>query len=206
MPNDPRPLWLRIFCESFWGTRSVAKIGGMSLPLAAMISVMSELSPRICVGAFLLFAMAACFALSGILANDVADRDVDRATGKQRWIQSFPGAGGLAITVLVAALGVVPAIMAPVPWRVAGVYLLAVMLGFAYSLHPFRLKVRGLVGFLAFTSCIVLCYVGVPWTWFGGDWKPVVLTGAAVFFDRWINLHFHQIVDHAADAQEGQTT
>jgi hypothetical protein len=69
----------------------------------------------------------------------------------------------------------------------------------AYSIPPLRLKERGVAGVLAYGLCCSVSYVGVPWAWLGSGWHLLALLGSAVFMDRWVNLHFHQVLDFEAD-------
>ena len=206
MAGESPALWLRIARESLWGTRSILKAGGMGLPMATLLLPLPVLPSRASADTLLLFGSAVCFDLVGTLANDIADKEADRAVGKQRWIQDFPVAIGLVIVVSIAALGAIPALLSPVPARTSAAYLCAILLGTGYSLPPLRAKERGLWGPVCFALCIVLCYVMLPWAWFGGAPMAPLLVGAALFLDRWVNLHFHEIVDYARDRAQGQRT
>ncbi len=68
-----------------------------------------------------------------------------------------------------------------------------------YSLKPFRFKSRGLLGILAYSLACVLAYVFLPWAWLGAGWKVAAFLTPAVFLDKWVNLHFHQVTDYDAD-------
>ncbi|MGQ9661400.1 MAG: UbiA family prenyltransferase [Kiritimatiellia bacterium] len=206
MAGDPPALWQQIVRESLWGTRGVAKAGGMGLPLAALLSRLDFIPTRAPADALLLFASAACFVLFGTLVNDLADKAPDCDAGKQRWIQSVPDPVAGLIVLSIIAIGTLLSSFSPVWWKTTGVYLCAVFLALAYSLPPLRMKERGIWGFLCFALCIIVCYVFFPWSWFGGTWIGPAVIAAALFLDRWVNLHFHQIVDHARDFAQGQRT
>ena len=83
-------------------------------------------------------------------------------------------------------------------------YTASVLLGLAYSIRPFRFKERGILGVLiVYALSSVLIYVTVPWMWFGANpWSLLFLT-AAVGSDKWIQIHFHQVVDYSADWKTG---
>jgi hypothetical protein len=51
-----------------------------------------------------------------------------------------------------------------------------------------------------------IIYVVVPGAWLSGSPLVVSLLFLAVFSDKWVQLHFHQVVDHAADLASGTRT
>lgn len=206
MAGELPALWQRIVRESLWGTRGIAKAGGIGLPLAALLSRPDFIPTRAPADALLLFASAACFALFGTLVNDLADKATDYDAGKQRWIQSVPSLVGSVIVLVLVALGTGMSLFSPVPWKSATVYVSAVLLASAYSVPPLRLKERGAWGGLCFAFCVTLCYVVFPWSWFGGPWGVPVLVGLALFLVHWVNLQFHQILDYGKDREQGQGT
>lgn len=97
--------------------------------------------------------------------NDWYDRHVDAINEPDRPIPSgrVPGRWGLYIAILWTALSLVVA-TALGPWGF-GAAVLALLLAWAYSAPPFRLKANGWYG----NTAVGLCYEGLPW-----------FTGAAV--------------------------
>jgi hypothetical protein len=104
------------------------------------------------------------------------------------------GAGVLALVLAHATLASVAA------------YLAAVALVLGYSIRPVRFKERGVLGPLSFALSCVFLYVVTPWAWLRGDAVCLALMSAAVFLDKWVNLHFHQVVDFEADSRQGRGT
>lgn len=195
------PLWRRAARHVLWSKRGVSKTGTIWLPVSVML--LSQAEPRLrgaWVACLLLFAASVCRTQALILANDLADRAEDRAAGKDRWIAGLPLPVGVAVSFLLLATGAGLLIPAPSSARVLGVYLAAAVLGLLYSLRPVRFKERGLAGLVAYSVSCATAYVLVPWSWLGGSRQGLVLLLCAVFLDRWVNLHFHQVIDHAADA------
>jgi chlorophyll synthase len=100
--------------------------------------------------------------------NDWYDRHVDAINEPDRPIPSgrVPGRWGLYIALLWTALSlVVAALLGPVVFAAAVVGLL---LAWAYSAPPLRLKKNGWWG----NSAVAVCYEGLPW-----------ITGAAIMLD-----------------------
>jgi chlorophyll/bacteriochlorophyll a synthase len=100
--------------------------------------------------------------------NDWFDRDVDAINEPQRPIPSgrVPGRWGLALAVLWSALAMLVAV-AFGPW-VSAAALLGLVLAWAYSAPPLRLKRNGWWG----NAAVAVSYEGFAW-----------ITGAAVMLD-----------------------
>ncbi len=204
---DQSLLWCRIGRQTVWGKRGLAKTGTLWLPLAVVLAAgpADDLSGAwlVCV---VLFAASACRTVGTILANDLADRDDDAAAAKVRWIQRLSPAAGRGIVLALLALGVAMLVACGTNVGALAAYLAAMALGLLYSLPPVRLKGRGLVGVAAYALCCACAYAVLPWAWFGSGWRVLALLGPVVFCDRWVNLHFHQVLDREADAARGCRT
>jgi 4-hydroxybenzoate polyprenyltransferase len=153
----------------------------------------------------LLFAASVCRTQALFLANDLADRSEDSAAGKDRWVWRLSPAGAVAVVVILLATGAAILLAARKPAALAAYAVAAALLLF-YSVRPIRFKGRGLAGLIVYSAACVAAYVAVPWAWFGADWVVLVILMAAVFMDRWVNLHFHQVADYEADVEGGNRT
>jgi 4-hydroxybenzoate polyprenyltransferase len=152
------------------------------------------------------FGAAACWAEAAILCNDVADRRQDAAAGKQRWAAALPGWGGWTVTAAAALLGLALVGAAGGGPLAASVYAAAVALALAYSVPPLRLKTRGPWGPSAYAASACLAYAALPWAWTGAPAWVLAAAGPAVLLDKWVNLHFHQVIDAGADRAAGAQT
>ncbi len=204
--SDRAPLWRQVIQQSLWGKRGVSKTGTLWLPIAVMLSTQSatQLSSAWLV-CLLLFAASACRTQALILANDLTDRTEDLAAGKERWIQRFSPTGGVGVVVALLAAGASIFLTAHAAGALTA-YAAAVILGLLYSLRPVRFKERGLMGLVVYSGSCALAYVIVPWEWLRGDWADGSAVLAAVFLDRWVNLHFHQVIDYDADSRGARET
>ncbi len=193
--------------EAIWGKRGVVKTITLSLPLAVMLSIDRPGGRRATWLACLeLFVAVACWCLACILANDLTDRQADRSAGKQRWISRLPaGAGVLAVTLAIG-LGVLSLRLGGGGRLALSFYLAATALGVLYSVRPVRLKARGFFGPLAYSSAAMLAFVAVPWAWLEAGWPALAVVAPAVLLDKWVNLHFHQVIDCEADRGSGMWT
>jgi len=162
--------------------------------------------PHAWAACLLILASVACWSLSGTLANDLADRAEDLAAGKERWILTLPPAVGIGVVTGLMSLGMLPIVLSGAGVGVLGGYLGAVALGVAYSAPPLRLKERGLLGPLSCAASVAIACAALPWAWLGGPAAVLGLTAPAVFLDKWVHLHFHQIVDYDADLRQGSAT
>jgi 1,4-dihydroxy-2-naphthoate octaprenyltransferase len=194
------PLWLQIGRQSIWGKRGIAKTGSFWLPASVLCwhAAGEELDTRGLVY-LLLFLAGVCRTQAATLSNDLADRAQDLAAGKSRWISSVPRRTGHLIVAASAALGVLLLLFAGAPRAVHAAFLLSTALAIFYSVPPVRFKARGIQGLLAFSFSCACFYVLAPWLWFSGNTAVSVFLLLAVFLDKWVNLHFHQIVDYEAD-------
>ncbi len=113
--------------------------------------------------------------------NDWFDREVDAINEPQRPIPSgrVPGRWGLYIALVWSALSLAVA-AALGPWVFAAA-VPGLVLAWAYSAPPFRLKLNGWWG----NSAVAVCYEGLPWitgaaVMAGGampDWRTFLLAG-----------------------------
>jgi len=107
--------------------------------------------------------------------NDWFDRDVDAINQPERVIPSgrMPGYWGLYVGIVWSALSfMLAASLGTVVWQAA---IVGLLLAWAYSAPPLRLKNNGWFGNLA----VGLCYEGLPW-----------ITGAAVLLGgAWPDSH-----------------
>ena len=207
-PDDTASVWKQAVSESLWGKRGLVKSANLWLPLAVIVSVeMPEPDLRATAGCFLIFAAVACWSLASILGNDLADQQDDSAAGKQRWISRLPYAGGICVVTLLVVLGGLVVMLGGGKLSSLGVYAAAVAAGLLYSIRPAaRFKDRGCLGPLVYSLSGACAFALLPWTWFASGWRlPLVLT-PTVLLDKWVNLHFHQVVDYEADVKCGATT
>lgn len=208
MPGaEALPLWRQIGRQSVWGPRGLTKAGSVWLALAVALSLKPAAQLQglwlVCV---LVFIAAACRTVASILINDLADRLDDRGTGKDRWIARLSPRVGAAVVAGVFGAGLLVIAASRAPWGALAAYCGAAALAILYSASPFRLKARGPCGLWAYGACCVLGYVVLPWAWLRSDWRALAVVAAAVFLDKWVMVHFHQVVDYAADRERGRAT
>ena len=205
--REPAALWREAVGQTLTGRRGRVKAAAVWLPLAAVASVSpSEMSARGTVQCFQILAAVACWVLVCILGNDLADRSEDRAARKRRWIQALPLGAGAAIVAGLAGIGALAVFLSAGVGGPLAAYAAATALGLLYSVRGVRLKERGLLGPLAYSGAAAVAYVLVPWTWLGAGWTALAVLGPAVLLDKWVNLHFHQVIDHEADRQRANST
>ena len=201
-----RPGGLEGIQETLFGRRGLVKAVHSCLPLGVAASLNPALdSARLGTACLLALLVAGCWAQAAILANDLTDSAEDAAVGKRRWVRALPRGAGWAVVVLMVALGAsVTAAAAPREALIA--YAAAIVLGLLYSLRPVRLKDRGLAGPLAYAGAGALAYAVLPCAWLGARPAVLAVLAAAVLLDKWVNLHFHQVIDYDADRASGAGT
>lgn len=201
MTSDRSSLWKHLVREGLRGNRGLTKAVMIFLPWAVILTLREGEPgfPGNSAGFFKILLAVVCWILVCILVNDLADRREDRKAGKLRWIARLPlPAAGFAVLALFGAgLAVVArsrATSATVP-----LYIAASAFGLLYSLEPFRFKRRGAWGILFYSLAGTAAYAALPWAWMGAP--PVVLAALApaVFLDKWVNVHFHQVIDYESD-------
>jgi len=200
MSGGPSPVWKWALKEFLGGPRGFAKISHLWLPLALLL--LSRSAPDL-KAAFLrilglIFAVL-CKVQFSILSNDLCDRHEDQTAGKRRWIGYLPGYVGLMITTFVIAAGTATVLLMGGSLRATLAYAGTILLSLFYSLKPLRFKERGVWGLLIYALSATFVFVLVPWTWFPSGPLLLVALLAAVLSDKWIQIHFHQVIDYAAD-------
>jgi hypothetical protein len=200
-------VWKWALKEIFGGPRGLTKMSHLWLPLALLLLSCSapDLKTAFPRTLGLIFAVL-CKVQFSILSNDLCDRREDQAAGKKRWIGFLPGPVGLMITSSLLAAGLTTVLLMGGSLRATLVYAGTILLGLFYSLKPLRFKERGIWGLLVYALSATMIFVLVPWTWFPSG--PVLLIAllAAVMSDKWVQIHFHQVVDHAADLHRATRT
>lgn len=207
MSAETGPLLMEAIAETLWGRRGIVKAVHVWLPLALLMTTadpLADVPAWLC--ALPAYASAACYTQAAILANDLADRNRDRAARKRRWIVRCGPLPGGCIVAAFALLGLAALWVCEANPRAAGAYLAAIALAFMYSFRPVRLKERGGFGPATYSLSTALAYAVVPWALFPSSRALLVLPVAAVFLDKWTNLYFHQLVDRDRDRQSGIRT
>ena len=208
MQPDSVPLWKLIGQESVWGRRGIARIKTLFLPLSVILTTAKAPEERSMAPVCLfLFLSTVCWSLAAILANDLTDKEDDGSAGKNRWICRLPaGASAMVVSgIILAGLGIL-ALASPGKTSVLWDYGAATALALLYSAKPIRFKERGVWGLIEYGLTCVAGYVLVPWTLVGASWISLAILAAAVFADKWVNLHFHQVMDYEADRLRGTKT
>ncbi|MBM4039721.1 MAG: hypothetical protein FJ290_14530 [Planctomycetes bacterium] len=206
-PPEAPPLWRQIPRESLWGRRGLVKSAALWLPLSLVVAANPALDRGSAwLPCLLLFVAAACRTIGSILANDLADRADDTAAGKSRWILRLSPAAGRAAVAAILATGPLALVLGGAPVGAAAAYVASLVLALAYSLRPARLKERGTLGLFAYGAQGALAYGVTPWAWLGDDAALLPLLCLPVFLDKWVNLHFHQVLDREADRSAGVRT
>jgi 1,4-dihydroxy-2-naphthoate octaprenyltransferase len=91
-------------------------------------------------------------------------------------------------------------------WQSTLAYAGAMVFGLGYSLKPMHFKVRGAWGIFAYSLACALAYAVVPFFWTGAELIWLAILFPVVMLDKWVNLHFHQIIDYDADLGRGIAT
>ncbi len=201
--EPPAACPVRVATDVLVGPRGIVKAIHVFWPLSLCLAAGARAGWAVPLAAF---GAAACWALAAILCNDVADRPQDAAAGKGRWVGALPAwaAWGTVAVPVLAGLALVWAAAGGA--TTAGVYAVAVALAFAYSVPPVRLKTRGLWGPATYAVSSCLAYAVLPWAWTGAPAWVLAAACPAVLLDKWVNLHFHQVIDAEADRATGART
>lgn len=178
-------------------------MGQVWLPLSLILFSGTRLTPRAELHAslFLLYAVVSK-GLSSILFNDLADREIDRCAGKERWVTSLPSPAGIMIPVLLLASGFPALIMAGGGLFVLASFAATAALGVLYSLKPVRFKERGLWGPLAYALAAAILHALVPWALFRPALWLLPLLFTVVTGDKLVQILFHQVLDFDSDRAE----
>jgi 4-hydroxybenzoate polyprenyltransferase len=208
MPNpDILPLWKHIINESILGRRGFVKSNSLWFPLVILIATLDptiKINPAITPLA--IFMAVVTWSLFSILINDIIDMNDDTRSGKQRWIFRISHGMGKWVVVMLGGLGMIVLLAFAAPLRAIVVYAVALMAGLLYSLPPARFKERGLTGLACYSLSTACAYAIFPWSWMGSDVILLALLTFAVFMDKWVNLHFHQVIDYDADSASETNT
>ncbi len=193
----------RVVADVLVGPRGIVKAIHAFWPLSLCLTAGGRAGWTVPLAAF---GAAACWAQAAILCNDVVDRPQDAAAGKGRWVGALPGWTAWAAVAAPAFAGLALVWAAGGGPVTASIYAVAVVLAFAYSLPPLRLKTRGLWGPAAYAASACLAYAVLPWAWTGAPAWVLAAACPAVLLDKWVNLHFHQVIDAEADRATGART
>ncbi len=193
-------LWKDAISESIVGKRGFFKISSLWLPLALILQThpIEDLRARLYSSLYLIISIQ-CWSIACNLVNDLSDKNEDKAAGKKRWIFKVSSHAGILIIILLVGTGLSLIILVKSRGVVMISYAFAMFLGFIYSTRPVRFKERGGYGLLAYSLSATLAYVLVPWTLFHSSLTLLFILIFVVMSDKWVNLHFHQIVDYYAD-------
>ncbi len=199
-PPDTQLLWNRIAQESIWGKRGLIKINNLWLPLAVILNLVSRSSnDALFIPCLAIIVSVIAWSLSCILTNDLADVEDDVSARKRRWIQHLSPVYAYAVILDLLAIGFIALLLSGAPFRTILAYSVAVFVGLFYSLKPLRFKERGILGLGAYSLAAAFAYVVMPWAWFATGTFALLVLSCAVFLDKWVNLHFHQVIDCQAD-------
>ncbi len=202
------PLWKHILRESIWSHRGIIKVSTLLLPISVILALEdpSQTSSGSFTALLAILLTVSCWILVSTLANDLTDAKEDRIAEKTRWINRLPVLLRAGVVLLLFGIGLSATLFSLDPITTAGVYVLALTIGFLYSVKPPRLKEHGIWGLPAYSLACALGYAVLPWSWLGGPWKWLLLMAPAVFLDKWTNLHFHQVIDLPSDLKGGIDT
>jgi len=195
------PLLKQVPGQSVLGRRGVVKTANLWLPLAILLA--SKPAPAGASDAMAcgwIFLAVFCWSQACILGNDISDAQDDGASEKRRWISRLPSSASHLVVILLAGVGASSAYLAGKQPAALLAFVAALALGLLYSFRPVRLKERGALGLWAYSFSATLAFVVTPWTVFkNAGWYTLAVLALAVFFDKWTNLHFHQLVDYETD-------
>ncbi len=185
--------------QSIWGRRGLLKANTLWLPLAIHLAEDSKASSLSFRSLELIFAAVICWIFTSILANDFGECRQDRSAGKSRWICRIPAGAAQAIIIIFAGAGLAVVFRFARASEPKWIFLGAVLLGLGYSLRPTRLKERGIGGLFGYSLACAFAYAALPLTWLKSGIVVFSVSTVAVFLDKWVNLHFHQVIDYPTD-------
>ncbi|HJX34285.1 MAG TPA: UbiA family prenyltransferase [Desulfatiglandales bacterium] len=194
--------WKSALTESLLGRRGFVKRSTLWLPLALFLwsNSIDDLRSGFILSIYLIVAVQ-CWGMACTMANDLSDTKEDSAAGKDRWISHLSVNQGRLIVIIVLAIGLLSIVMAKCDPGIIISFVATSVLGSLYSMGPFRFKERGLLGLLAYSLSVAMIYVLVPWMLFKSGIELLIMLFLAVMLDKWVNLHFHQVVDYQGDLQ-----
>ena len=206
-PHEIRHIRLEGIIEIISGKRGIIKSNNLLLPLAVLVFVNKSINGLYgLVVFFAIFAVVVCWSLACIFINDIADRTDDTRVGKRRWIWKLPAGHAVSFVLFLVGFGVLVLLLFDTLPITYGAYGAALLLGIFYSVKPFRGKERGLLGLVVYSLSCTIAFVVIPWTWIGRNPVTLGILCPAVFLDKWVNLHFHQVVDYTSDKERDTTT
>jgi cytochrome P450/4-hydroxybenzoate polyprenyltransferase len=151
-----------------------------------------------------LFVLLCCYAAFGHIINDYADREADRQTGKRKILANWSEPAAL-LAILIPGAGTV-ALALCFDTRTVVVTLAAVAVAALYSLPPVRLKVRGILGWIAAAAAQRTLPLAIVFQALHG-WDAVAV--ALCVLGSLIGLRFiivHQLRDRTNDQRAGVAT
>ncbi|MFC1867053.1 UbiA family prenyltransferase [Thermodesulfobacteriota bacterium] len=183
------------------------KRSSLWLPLALIIisGPMNNLWADFKKALFLIVAIQ-CWGMACTLVNDLSDKEEDSAAGKKRWANNLSANAGVFIFVFFTVIGFISILFTGGSAGAVTAYAAVILIGIFYSLRPVRLKDRGLLGISSYGLFTAIAYVLVPWMSFDIHFGLLIPVFIALFMDKWVNLHFHQILDYQADLDTGSRT
>jgi len=152
-----------------------------------------------------LLVLLCLYAAFGHLINDYADRDIDRAAGKNRLLATWSERTAL-IAVAIPCIGTVGIALLCLDASAIAMTTVAILLAALYSLPPLRLKERGVLGWGAAalaqrTLPLIIIFEALK----GWDVVAVGLTVLSTLIGlRWIIAH--QLQDRDNDRRSGVHT
>ena len=166
----------------------------MAAPGAAELGRMTALLVLLCL-----------FAAFGHVVNDYADREVDRAAGKRKILAGFSEPAAL-IALAIPGLGTIAVAAAFFDTRTLLLAIVAVMVAAIYSLPPFRLKERALLGWAAATLAQRTLPLAIVFEAFGAwDWAAVLFCILGTILGV-RHIIIHQLLDRDNDLTAGVRT
>lgn len=192
--------WARLARWPDWSTSKLPFLGAAALLLAPRetraLQVLAILGTILCWAAF------------GYGINDVADRASDLRAGKPNRATSVSRTGRALFLALTASVSFGLSLFWGSDFVAPALILGGLLLACAYSLPPFRLKERGVMGLVAgATSQWVLPVLAISAGQLRGWGRPaalcIALLGLAIGL-RWMAVH--QLQDAAADRRAGVHT
>lgn len=207
MSHETPQLWKHITKESIWGNRGLIKISSLLLPISVILTFNThEIAQKNLVIFVQVFLVVTSWLFLSILTNDIADSKDDHLSGKRRWIIRLSPVLRALIIFLLLGTGLGILLLSRSPISTKWIFVAAVVTGFFYSFKPLHLKERGIWGLLTYSLACALGYCVIPLTWLTANWELLLLLAPAVFLDKWVNLHFHQVVDYESDLKMGTKT
>ncbi|MFC1504380.1 UbiA family prenyltransferase, partial [Spirochaetota bacterium] len=193
--------------ESIIGKRGFVKIASIWFPLALIIySIDIQNNRNLLLLSISTVVAVLCWAMSCVLINNVTDRKTDLHAGKKRWTSIISGKKGTIIALILLFVGSVSLVVSKGSAYALIPYFIAAAAGYLYSIPPIRFKGRGIAGIAAYSTSSACAYALVPGLLLQGESVLMGVLFIAVFSDKWINLHFHQIIDRNNDLAAGDRT